>query len=280
MTLVTSKNDRMFKTIIANEKNHDLMNAIFSEVMGFEVTFIAYLKNELPIRKEKERGKTLDVIVMGSGVYYNLELNTEKDVALHIRNLNFFTSFYSQHTIRGKKYDTKTKFVHIDLSYNLADKIPLRTSYKLRSEDGNWEYVQNFEIIEVNMDKLKQLWYSGDKEVEEKYKHLLMLDIENIKDLEKLSKGDKLVKEYTDKLVKLNMDKPFIRSITPEEDAILIENTIKEVIFEEGVEEGLKKGIKQKAIETAKTLLTMPNITMEQIAEATKLSIEEINNIM
>ena len=59
--------------------------------------------------------------------------------------------------------------------------------------------------------------------------------------------------------------------ITEEEDA--------ELMYRSDIELAEERGAKQKAIETAKVLLTMPNISIEQIVEATKLSIEEIEKL-
>ena len=77
----------------------------------------------------------------------------------------------------------------------------------------------------------------------------------------KISKGDILVKEY----------KEFIRSITPEEDAILIENTIREEFFDDGVEKSKK--------DIASNMINM-KLPIETIMKATKLSKEEIIGLM
>ena len=56
----------------------------------------------------------------------------------------------------------------------------------------------------------------------------------------------------------------------------------REEAFEKGVSKGIQQGIQQgehlKAIETAKKFLTM-GISIEQVAQGTGLSIEEINLI-
>ena len=45
-----------------------------------------------------------------------------------------------------------------------------------------------------------------------------------------------------------------------------------------GVSHGLSQGLQQKAIETAKKLLQM-GISIEQVAQGTGLSIEEVNSL-
>ena len=48
--------------------------------------------------------------------------------------------------------------------------------------------------------------------------------------------------------------------------------------YKEGVSDGISQGEHQKAIETAKKFLTM-GISIEQVAQGTGLSIEEVNLI-
>jgi predicted transposase/invertase (TIGR01784 family) len=47
---------------------------------------------------------------------------------------------------------------------------------------------------------------------------------------------------------------------------------------QEGLEQGMKKGEQEKALKTAKNLLSMGVLTPEQIAQATGLSMKEIQN--
>lgn len=49
--------------------------------------------------------------------------------------------------------------------------------------------------------------------------------------------------------------------------------------IEQGIEQGIEKGAKQNAIEVAKKMFGIPNITIEQIAECTSLSLEEIEQM-
>ena len=41
----------------------------------------------------------------------NLELNTSNDLATRVRNMHYLTSFYSQQSKRGERYDVETNFV-------------------------------------------------------------------------------------------------------------------------------------------------------------------------
>ena len=67
-------------------------------------------------------------------------------------------------------------------------------------------YVENFKIIEYNMDKIMDIWYSLDEEKIYKYKELIMLDLdeEGLEKLGRITGGDKLMEEFREKVEKIN----------------------------------------------------------------------------
>ena len=122
------------------------------------------------------------------------------------------------------------------------------------------------------MEKLKEIWYDKNELEIEKNKYLLMLDME-IKDIKKLSK-DKVVREYMEKIEKLNNDPMFINWITKEKDEQMIKNTQ----LYNATQNGLNLGIEQRNIEVAKNLLEQ-NIDISVIMNATGLTKGEIESL-
>ena len=57
------------------------------------------------------------------------------------------------------------------------------------------------------------------------------------------------------------------------------QNAIREATIKEGLNEGLKKGRNEKALETAENLIKMKILTVEQIAQATSLPPEKIQEL-
>ena len=194
----------------------------------------------------------------------------------------------------------KEKFIQINFTYKkiiesiydkekiLKDKEPLRI-YKVMDKE-NIKYIENFEIWEYNMDRIMQIWYDKEEEEIEKYKHLIMLD-SNKEELEALSKGDDLVREFKKEIETLNENETYTSWLTPEEDEEFILNTEKNMAYDQGMKEGLlvgeqkgkKEGLlegeKNKSILIAKTLLNKGNMTLEEISEITDLSIEDLKNL-
>ena len=100
------------------------------------------------------------------------------------------------------------------------------------------------------MDKITNYWYNLDVDKVNKYKHLIMLDL-NQNDLDEMSNGDDLVKEYEDKVTDLNNQETFRSFMTYEEDQRLIQNTEKKMAYDEGISQGSQN----KQIEIAKNML-------------------------
>ena len=96
------------------------------------------------------------------------------------------------------------------------------------------------------MDKITNYWYNSDVDKVNKYKHLIMLDL-NQNDLDEMSNGDDLVKEYEDKVKDLNNQETFRSFMTYEEDQRLIQNTEKKMAYNEDSQ--------NKQIEIAKNML-------------------------
>ena len=200
----TAKNDNVFKKIMADEDNKEMLIKFLERILNKKIEELTYLKNELTINYPLERRKTVDVLVRTKDEFIHIELNNGYSDYLHIRNFCYFTNIYSKKTKAGEKYNLKEKFIHIDFTYHqiinskldtyktLKDKEYLRI-YKVMDKDLK-TYIENLEIWEFNMDRITQIWYDK-KEERKKFNHLIMLD-SNLEELEKISKGDDLVEEF------------------------------------------------------------------------------------
>lgn len=180
----TAKNDKVFKTILGNEENKELLKTFLERILKKQIDELTFLKNELPVNYPGERRKTVDLLIKIKNQYIHIELNNGYYNYLHMRNFCFFTNTYSKKTKSGEKYNLEDKFLHIDFTYRnqitkenkdkkLADEEVCRV-YKVMDKEQK-EYIENFEIWEYNMDRIMQIWYDKDEKMSE-YKHLIMLD--------------------------------------------------------------------------------------------------------
>ena len=109
---------------------------------------------------------------------------------------------------------------------------------------------------------------------------LTMIGIKNKEDLEEYSKEMNIsnIRESVAELKRLNSNKTFVYDISPEQEEIMMKNTIKNLAREEGEAIGETRGIATATLNIATNLLKQ-NIPIEQISLATGLSIEKIKNI-
>ena len=140
------------------------------------------------------------------------------------------------------------------------------------------KYVENFYIYEINMDYLMKLWYSKDEKEIDKYKYLIMLDLDN-DGLNNLSKKDRVVSRYMEEINKVNEDPADWEYMSAEEDNRKIENSLRKEGFNEGIEkgkkEGIKEGIKENCIETAR-LMKEKGLDSSLIKEITGIDVDTI----
>ena len=144
--------------------------------------------------------------------------------------------------------------------------------YKIRDKHNN-EFIKNFIIYDINMEKVKDIWYSKSKKEIENNKYLIMLDLdlEELDELSKISK-DRRVNKYMDEVKRVNENPEFREFISAEEDNRKIENSIKKELREDGIKEGQK----ERNVEIAKNMLK-DNIPIITISKYTGLTKKEIS---
>lgn len=233
--LITSRYDLAFKTIML--KNKDILERILETALNRPVEITSYIPQELPVENVLEKERVVDLIVKSNEEYYEIEVNTSNGLEERIRNLNYFLRFIASRSVKeNKKYDTKSKFIQINLSYNMDTYYSPKTyelleEYKIQT-DSKKTFVDNFSILEINMDKVMKAWYDKNEESIVKYKYLIMLDLEKRNDLKEFVRGDKLMEKYKDELLGLNSDEEFISKYTREEELEMMKNTAIEIAEE------------------------------------------------
>ena len=290
--------DKMFKAIFVGEdkKKTELLCELLSECLETKVDrIIKFIPIELNARRKK-RYKRVDLLLEAGKRKINLELNSTYSEADKIRNMNYYFSFCSQHTIAGEKYDIESEFIHISLNYNVKKDTPLIKCYTIYDKSHNEELDPRFKYYEINVEKFAKLWYDNDIESVKKAPILTMIGIKDEEELEKYSKkmNNAIIKESVDNLKRLNSDATFVYGLTPEEDELLVRNTRDEFVRREAMAEGLAEGeAKGKAEGLAEgqakgkaegkteiaTNLLKKDYSIEEIVEITGLTKEEIEKL-
>ncbi len=278
----TCKYDKAFKEIMMKEENFEILKKVLESILEVTIEKIELQPLHIPTGNIHLKGKEVDLLVVTNQGKIEVEVNTYYNDYVRVRNFSYITNIYNNQVTVGDKYSEDTNVIQINLNYGIPD-TKYRRIYKVRDEEGK-EYIKNFYIYEINMEKLKKIWYDKNELEIEKNKYLLMLDME-IKDIKKLPK-DKVVREYMEKIEKLNNDPMFINWITKEKDEQMIKNTqlynaTQEGInigISQGINQGMKQGLQKRNIEIAKSMLKK-NMDIEDIIDITGLSKEEIKKL-
>ena len=271
--------DKMFKAIFVGEdkKKTELLCELLSECLETKVDrIIKFIPIELNARRKK-RYKRVDLLLEAGKRKINLELNSTYSEADKIRNMNYYFSFCSQHTIAGEKYDIESEFIHISLNYNVKKDTPLIKCYTIYDKSHDEELDSRFKYYEINVEKFAKLWYDNDIESVKKAPILTMIGIKDEEELEKYSKkmNNAIIKESVDNLKRLNSDAAFVYGLTPEEDEMLVRNTRDELVRREALTEGEAEGKTKIAINLLKK-----NYPVDEIVEITGLTKEEIEKLI
>ena len=275
----TCKYDRAFKEVFGKEENKDILKKLLEEILQVEIERIEYLNLERNVDNVKVKRKHLDLYLETNIGKIQVEVNTTNSKYVKPRNMSYLCDIYSHHTLVGQEYDQDTLIIQININYGQQDEKYIR-EYRLRDESGK-EYIRNFIIYEINMEKYMKLWYNKNEKELEKSKYIVMLNLEK-EELEKLSKKDKVVIKYMKEIERVNENPKFREYMSAEEDNKKIENSLKREWMEEGLAEGIKEGIKEgsykRNIEIAKSLLKN-KVDIEIITSSTGLSIEELEKL-
>ena len=271
----TLKYDAVFKTVLVNDKFKPLMNEMLSDILEEPVELIEYLLPEMPVQNFKSKSNRLDVVASTKeGKIINIELNTNHSKYIKLRNLLFYTAMYTQTIEIGAAEKIENiKTVQINLNFNEGKNIPLKRLSHIRYDDTYEIYSDSFEIVDVNVDKYKNLWYHKNISGDLNHIYIVMLGSDE-EELIELGKQDNKVEEVKDIMIRLNKNGTFTRTISQEqEDAFFMRMQLNDAR-----DEGKEAGILEEKKNTVKNLLNK-NISLEDIIEITGLTKEKIKEI-
>ena len=291
----TCRYDRAFKEVFMKKENKDLLIPLLESILDIKIKELTYLNLEKNSDNVRLKRKHFDLHIKTENENIQIEVNSQMRDYVRCRNVSYLFDTYSHDIMKGEEYDQNTLFVQINFSYGLGknskyfdkddDNINL---FMLKNRNGK-ALINNLKYYELNMDYFMNLWYSKDEKLIDKYKYIIMMDLEK-EDLSILSKKDKVVERYMSEVIKVNEEPEFREWISAEKDDLMIENSLKTQFRKEGLEEGRKEGLKigikegkaegamEKAIETAKKLKEN-GVDIEIISKSTGLSKEEVEKL-
>lgn len=265
--------DGIFKTMFKESKNfRKLLNEIFIYYFQFNLEKYHLTSEELTIINKGDKKNKVDLLltVENENAFLNIEANIGNRQYYKNRNLMYQSKIVLYIFQKNSDYKKKFKVIQIninDIKCPIDEEIisSTMTMYDRRNE------IKDERIITHNLylGKLKKLTYNKLSEME---KNLAMLICSDLKEMEKLAKGNKLREEVMKEYKRKISDEEFLAALfDPEWDRQMIINSERK----EALEKGIEQGKNETSIAIAKEMIN-ENMPIEKIARITKLSVEEV----
>ncbi len=229
-----------------------------------------------------------------------LDINDNKKVDVEIqlvkrkefikRLLWYFSKLYSSQIQIGGKYEKLKKVVLVAIvDFEVAETKEMEqmeTVWKITETKKRKKILtDDIEIHIIELPKARNM-YEKNKE-NEKIQWMLFIDNPNSKEVHKIMEKNKRVKEAVIKVKEMTEDEKMERLAFLRQKAILDEDAIRDAGYddgfeegkEDGIREGIKEGIKTGKIDMIKRLYSI-NMPIEQIANVTEMSIEEVKEVL
>ncbi|MGM9878655.1 MAG: PD-(D/E)XK nuclease family transposase, partial [Bacilli bacterium] len=174
----TARYDAGFKNALGCESQKELLKYFLEKTLNLKIKELIIDLQELEKPNIKIKTKTLDVLVKTEEETINIEINNGYHDYLPIRNYAYISSVFSSSVFKGESYLDTKMHIQLNITWGLGLNKPIYNCYTMYDKDNDSCYCDKLKIIEINMDKIMNMWYHGDKEKALEYKYFLMLDLE------------------------------------------------------------------------------------------------------
>ena len=219
----TAKNDIVFKAVMV--RNERVLRRLLEVILEIDIDEIILLDKEILTSRLMGKNRIVDLLVKSGNKMINVELNASKKYYHNYRNASYLFGIYNDAIDRSEEYETlaEKEFIGINLSYEMGKKALMEEVFYLQSKDRN-RFIENFKIIEFNVDKIEKNWYTLSELEKERYKYIMMLDLEEEK-LSEFCRGDEVMEEFRKEVKRINKDERYSFFLSEEEDAEKLRKT-------------------------------------------------------
>ena len=269
----------------------NILKPLLEYILEKEIVELEILNPNLIQDYFKLRGQRLDVLVKTKEDIINVEINSNYNEEILIRNLHYIFKLASENTKRGNKYKIDNKIVQINLNFSNSKYEKCEyLLYDKRNESILTDYIK---IYNIGIDKYIKNYYNNGKKFTKGEDLIIMLDLDK-KELEELSEKSDIVDNFKEDVIKANEDEFVVDWISREEEQkqyeeVMYEKGLNQGLnrgkqqgllegIEQGIEQGFKKGVKKTNINNARKMLEL-NMDLDVIRKITGLTIEQIKSL-
>ena len=269
----------------------NILKPLLEYILEKEIVELEILNPNLIQDYFKVRGQRLDVLVKTKEDIINVEINSNYNEEILIRNLHYIFKLASENTKRGNKYKIDNKIVQINL--NFSNSKYEKCEYLLYDKRNELILTDYIKIYNIGIDKYIKNYYNNGKKFTKGEDLIIMLDLDK-KELEELSEKSDIVDNFKEDVIKANEDEFVVEWISKEEEQkqyeeVMYEKGLNQGLnrgkqqgllegIEQGIEQGFKKGVKKTNINNARKMLEL-NMDLDMISKITGLTKEEIKGL-
>ena len=269
----------------------NILKPLLEYILEKEIVELEILNPNLIQDYFKVRGQRLDALVKTKEDIINVEINSNYNEEILIRNLHYIFKLASENTKRGNKYKIDNKIVQINL--NFSNSKYEKCEYLLYDKRNELILTDYIKIYNIGIDKYIKNYYNNGKKFTKGEDLIIMLDLDK-KELEELSEKSDIVDNFKEDVIKANEDEFVVEWISKEEEQkqyeeVMYEKGLNQGLnrgkqqgllegIEQGIEQGFKKGVKKTNINNARKMLEL-NMDLDMISKITGLTKEEIKGL-
>ena len=274
----------MFKAVFSHNKVMLLrmIEAIFKYCnikIDIQDKDIIIKNNELSLSNVHDRQLICDyVIKVNDYMELNIEINRTRYPGLIERNMTYSFKIYCDYFKSGNRYQEFTKYSLLQVNFNHysnPNKKNINKYFMLDADDlGNY-LSKNLCIINIDIDSCYKFVYNKDKleEISDLERIGAILYTDTLEDISfilgsmiQMEDKEKFLKDVEEK----SKDKDVLNSLKFEDNIDYRFDLVEEEALERGIKEGIEQSIKN---------MLKKNIKVEDIADITDRSIEDIEEI-
>ena len=256
----------------------DTTGILYEEIEGK----LELLYPEVSVNKNVVNSE-VDLVFKEGYTYFNIEINYGRSSSLKNKNYTYALQLGLRDIKNAKEYNKGNKVVQININafdpYGYGELV-----YKSRMLVEKYNIIHNdlITIYDLNLDYFEKIPYN-EIERERLLKDLAIFVVEEKEVLSNLYEGDKIMEEMKQEMDHYLNPLDSILFYNKEDLQRQIEEEMTEKGWNKGHQDGFQDGFQdgemKSKIEIAKSLLSMGVGSMEQIATATGLSVEEIEEL-
>ena len=285
--LLDPKMDFVFKNIFGSEKHPNILISFLNATLKPKdlITEVEIKNTDLNKGYIEDKFSRLDVkATTSNNEIINIEIQLKNEYNMIKRSLYYWSKLYSEQLNEGEDYSVLKRTICINiLNFKYLKTRKFHSGYRLKEIYSNEELTNVAEIHFIEIPKLEE----GSDE-----KDMLVAWIEFLKNPESekvrsLEMSVEEIREAKDELIKMSNDDTQrelyeMRAKNLRDKISALNEAERKGIKkgrEEGIKEGIEKGEKNKAIEIAKSLITL-GLDKEAISKSTGLDLCEVEKLM